>query len=157
MFLVACSTAVGAVLLVPSYFLARVDQNAAASALAASTQALAATGNGSDTDTVAQVSERVSLMKSYPRIPRVAAILSLITAAIPTGISISEISVTPNDSGSDAIVLSGTAGTRDDLLAFADTLKAASALSGVSVPLSQLAGEANIPFTLSFSFTSPQS
>lgn len=141
----------GAALLAPSYFLARVEADTMRNSLSASTQALASGQGASDTKTMEQISEQVSLMKSFPRTPHIAAALSALTRAVPQGVFISKVAIAPDDSGSDSISIFGIAGTRGELLAFAHTLQSSPSFSGVSVPLSQLAGETDITFSLSFS------
>ena len=153
--LAACAVFAGAALLAPSYFLARADANAAQNYLVASSQALTGGGTAGATQTLAQLSEQISLMKSYPRAPHVAEILSQVTNHLPVGVFLTRISVTPGSSGPDTISVSGVAQTRDELLAFADALKSLPAFSGVSVPLSQLAGETNVTFSLSFTSSQP--
>jgi Tfp pilus assembly protein PilN len=155
-FLSALAVVAGAALLAPSYFLALAAENAAQSSLTASERSLAAGGDSPGVAEIASVSEEVSLMKSYPSAPRVAAALSAVTADVPGGVSLSSIAMTPGGSGASELSVSGTASTRDQLLAFADSLKKDSRFSGVSVPLSQLVSGTNAPFSLSFSFT-PQS
>lgn len=149
-----CALAVfaGGALLAPSYFLAAVDEGAARDTLASSDRMLASESATGNEEVLAQAAEQVSLMKEYLRTPSIAAALSAFTARVPGGVVVSAVSVTPGAGGTDSVSLSGSAKTRNDLLSFADALRASSSLSGVSVPLSQLAGETDIKFTLSFSF-----
>ena len=151
-FLFVLAVSAGAALLAPSYFLALSAESAAQSSLNVSAQSLAAGGGVPDTVALAHDAEEVSLMKSYPRPPRVASALSALTMDLATGVSLSSVSVTPDDTGASSVSVSGTAGTRDDLLAFSDALKGDGRFSGVSVPLSQLVSGTDVPFTLSFSF-----
>lgn len=142
----------GAAALLPSYLLARADAMSAEVYLADSSHTAAASQRAADTETLNQLSEEVSLMKSYPRAPFVAQAFSALTQDVPSGVSLSAITLMPNDPAV-SVSISGVAGTRDELLAFANALQGDSSFSGVSVPLSELAGEANIPFSFSFSFT----
>lgn len=150
----ALSIFAGAALVAPSYFLASVDEGAARDNLASSNRMLASENATGNEEVLAHAAEQVSLMKEYLRPPSVATALSALTSRIPAGIVVSNVSVTPGTGGTDSVSLSGSAKTRDNLLSFADALRASSSLSGVSVPLSQLAGETDIKFTLSFSFVS---
>ncbi|MBU6370634.1 MAG: pilus assembly protein PilM [Patescibacteria group bacterium] len=76
-------------------------------------------------------------------------IIASIVSAQNKDIAISSISIVPDASGrSEDVSLSGTAGNRDSLTAFATALKATSGFTNVNLPIASLITEANEPFTI---------
>lgn len=72
------------------------------------------------------------------------------------GISISSISYTKKDSSSRQIVLVGVARSRNDLISFFKKAKQVSWAKVSDVPISSLAEEKNISFTMNLDVTSSQ-
>lgn len=157
LFLLSLAGIIGVAGLLPSYFIASAEADAAAHSLAASQQALQLGEKGGAPGTLALWTERVALLKDYPRPPLAASALSTLTAGLPPGVTFSKIVLTPEDGAHGTISLSGKAATRDALLAFVKELQGKSAFSGVSVPVADLATETDVPFSLSFSFSLPHS
>ena len=69
-------------------------------------------------------------------------------------ISISSVSYTKKDASHKVVVIEGAARTRNDLISFFKKAKQVSWATASDVPLSSLAGEKNIPFTMSLDITS---
>ena len=66
----------------------------------------------------------------------------------PAGISLNSFSIVPAEEGARAFFISGIAAERSILVSFAETIKQAGLFDAVLVPLSLLAKESGIPFTL---------
>jgi len=148
----AAAVIIGTLLFAPSFFISRADAEAAAQYLAA-----LKTGGApaSSAETLAAFTEEISLLQTFARPPLAARVLSAVTTSLPSGVYLSSIDITPSDTGGK-VSLSGIAGTRQDLLDYTAALQKNPLLSGVSVPVSALAGSRNLPFTLAFS-VNPQS
>ncbi|MBV9349529.1 MAG: PilN domain-containing protein [Patescibacteria group bacterium] len=147
----AIAVLASAALLVPSYLRATAEADAAARYLSASQKADAGNALGANSG-LALISEEADILKTYPRSPEVAEALSLVTAQLPKGVTLNNIAITPGDAGG-TMALSGIAVDRESLLSFVSALQKISAFSAVAVPVSALAGESNVPFTLTFPFT----
>jgi Tfp pilus assembly protein PilN len=142
----------GTLLFLPSYFLSSAEASASSDYLAALKG-----GKAPEPARIAELAaftERVSILKNYSRPPTVGRVFALATGDLPQGVYLSSLQFTPNDSGG-AVSLAGIASTRQALLDYTAALQKESAFSGVSVPVSALAGDKNIPFSLAFTFTSP--
>lgn len=66
----------------------------------------------------------------------------------PAGVSLSGFSVVPAEEGAQVFFLSGVAAERSTLVSFSETLRQAGLFDAVLVPLSLLAKESGIEFTL---------
>ncbi len=152
LFLFSLGIGVNAILLIPSFILAGNEADAAHRFLGAAEQAVSLGGKGGAPGILALTTERVDILKTYARQPQTAAVLSAVTAAPLSGISLATIAIAPNASAAGTVSIAGTAATRSELIAFVDALKATPLFSGVSIPVSDLASQANVPFTLSFSY-----
>lgn len=154
-FLLAFAVAAGAALLVPSYLLATAEADAAARSLSASQKTSSADDAASQT--LPALSERVSILKAYPRTAAVAGILSALTRALPASVVLNKTAMTFGgnaDAGGGTVSVSGTAGTRDALIAYAALLRGSALFGGIEVPVSELVAHTDIPFTLSFPLAS---
>ncbi len=142
----------GTVFLLPSYFLSQGAADASARYLAAAQQSATVREHAGATGALATLAEQVLILKQYQGAPVVVPAISEITGVIPKGILVSKIAFGKREDGTASLTVAGTAATRATLLAFVDALKAGGRFSGVSVPVSQLASDSNIDFSLTFGF-----
>ncbi len=155
-FILAVGVAMSATLLLPSYLLARAEADAAARYLAASQQSLDLRAQSGATAMLALLSERIRILTTYLRSAAVAPVFSALSLHLPKGVVLSTIDITTAEGGRGTVSVSGKADTRDGLLSYVSALQGIALFQGVSVPVSDLAAQANVPFTLSFSFTLPK-
>lgn len=150
-FLVAVAFAAGAGLLAPSYLLARQEADGAKQYSTALQQTLAlkqAAGAGAEMLTLA---EELKLMKTYQADPAIAGAVSALTAKLPKGVSITKVLIIPPGVSDGKIGIEGRSKTRTELLAFVNDLQANASFKNVAVPVSDLAGDTDLPFSLTFS------
>ena len=141
---------IGGGLLVPSYFSAKSDADAAQQYQLSSQQAADIQGGQAKEKTLAIFTERVSVLASYEHDAVVAKVLSSLTKSIPKGVNLSTISYTSDQSAGNSISIEGNAATRDALLAYIALLQQDPLFTGVEIPLANLGSDINVPFSLSF-------
>lgn len=150
LFLAALAAGSSAALLLPSYLFATADLMAAKQSFSDANAAVSPLP-APDMAAIDQASEEIQLMRTYPRSPRTASLIASAMHAAPNGVVVTQVMVVPASDGSAAVSISGKADDRGALLSLEGALRASGTFTGVSVPLSDLAGNADIPFTLSFS------
>ncbi len=151
-FMLALAVFAGAALLVPSYLLSKNQAESAERYFAAERLSAAQSDSSGTGRDVALLSERLSILKKYERQPAVADILSRIGTDAAGAAGLTIISMTFNANGSGTTTVSGTAPTRAALLSFGDKLSKESAFVGAQVPVSDLASDAALPFTIPFGY-----
>ncbi len=145
----------GAGLLLPSYYLARAESEEAVrylDALQGTADLRARTQTGKS---VQAFTEQVALLKEYGSRPFTAEMISRIQEHLSGDVSITTISVEYEAGDRGRISLGGSAKTRTALLTFAESLREELIFSGVSVPVGQLAGDSDLPYSLTFQFAKP--
>jgi Tfp pilus assembly protein PilN len=154
LFLIALVTVLGGLLLVPSFFLARATAQEAARYRAALEETVGLKERAGVAAQVATLSERVRLLDTFAASPATPAIVATLMDAMPRGVTLTALSIARTGTGA-SLVISGSAGTRDALLSLAASLKSVTTFSGVSLPVSSLVSDADIPFTIGFTYTAP--
>lgn len=144
----------GGLFLLPSFFLARATADSGARYRAALEETVGLRERAGVSAHVATVAERVRLLDTFSTSPVTPDIARKIIDALPRGVTLTTLSMTRRDGGA-AVSITGSAATRDALLSLAESLKSVSALAGVSLPVSSLAQDKDIPFSLSFIYTAP--
>ena len=152
-FLVAFMFLLGAGLLSPSYLLAREEANVAKEYSTALQQTLALKESAGAGAALTSLAEEIALMKQYQSQPAVADALSAVISKLPKGVSISKILIAPPIIADGKIGIVGNAKTRAELLAFVSALQENPLFNKVVVPVSDLAGDTNLPFSLTFFIT----
>jgi Tfp pilus assembly protein PilN len=142
----------GGLLLIPSYFLARASADASTRYVAALEETVGLRERSGVGATVATLAERVRILNEYAAAPVTPGIVTALIGAMPKGIALTSLSITRTSAGA-SVSINGSAASRDALLSFATALKDVHAFSGVALPVSQLASDKDIPFSLSFIFT----
>lgn len=150
LFLAALAAGSSAALLLPSYIFATADLMAAKQSFSDANAAVSPL-SVSDRAAITQASEGIQLMRTYPRSPRIASLVAAAMHAATNGVVVTQVMVVPAPDGSAAVSISGKAADREALLSLEGALRTSGTFTGVSVPLSDLAGNADIPFALSFS------
>ena len=149
-----CALAVivlNALLLAPSYLLAKEQTAARENELATLEAAAASTGAGSFASEIATYAARatalVKLGASRPDVPILASILGIPHA----GVSLTGFSFSANHQ----VVITGVATTRDALRAYDLALSGAPFVASVSLPVSAYAAESDLSFTMTIVLVSP--
>jgi hypothetical protein len=103
------------------------------------------------TDTAARIKDikaKTSVLKTVSAAEPLASVLGRITARMIPGVKLSGIALKRSvDQG--AIVVSGVAATRDDLVAFSKSLQGEPSFKNISLPVSTLAKATDIGFSIS--------
>jgi hypothetical protein len=138
---------VGCALFVPSY--AFLDSKRDAALLEKSALSSAGADATALEAEVAAIKEKIRVIEDVSAEPSVASILEHVLDKRSTGISITALSLrrTPGGAGS-AIVVSGTASTRDLLVAFSKSLQGDLSFTKIDLPVSSLAKSKDIPFSI---------
>ncbi len=142
----------GIALLVPSYLFARAEAEISAGYVATTKETAGLRERAGSGSVIMLLAERMKIIKDYERPPITAQIFSKLQAPLPSNVSLQKISVKYTGRGTGEILISGVAGTRNALLAYAQALQKENAFSGVIVPVSQLSLDKDIDFSLSFLF-----
>ena len=151
LFAVASLGAAGILLLLPSYFFLR--SNGIVLATERDTLAGYATTKMA-TALAGTVSDMNGRLRVFPDTeagsPLIAGLIDPILKVQDPAIQINEFDYKPGTASSTAVVtVSGTADTRNDLLAFADKVKGIASFSNVQVPIGSFIKDSNIGFSLS--------
>ena len=137
------------VVLTPSYLVIHADADQAEEYVQTATELASQRAKGQSPETLARFHEAVSLLTKTARPPSYAHILDLTTQDRPLGVTLSSLSVVYEDSGAARVTLAGTARTRAELIAYANSLKKVPELSQVVVPVSALVADVQADFTIS--------
>ncbi|MES2014656.1 MAG: hypothetical protein V4437_02470 [Patescibacteria group bacterium] len=151
--LLTVATLAGSAFLMPAYFLARGEADAATRSLAASEEnakLYAATGAMKD---VSLLKERLAILKDYESDAVTELILSRLAGDASGDVGISSISVSFSSATAGKVSIAGKAKTRSSLIDFGKKLSDERIFSGVSVPVSDLVNETNLDFSIPFAFT----
>ncbi len=140
----------GALLLTPSYLLARDEAESAKRYLSALDESAGLRERSGALSVVAELKEVLELSKLFAEPPVTADTLSAITSHVVAGVRIQKIVFGKTEEGKTSISVAGIADTRAGLLSFAEALKADATFEGVTLPVSQLAQDTDIEFTLHF-------
>ncbi len=147
---------IGAALLLPSYFFIHAEADQASAYVETAGSIADQHAKGAAQDTLAQFNEAIRLLSGADRNPVFAHLMTLITESLPRGVGVSTVSVVYDDSGNATIAVSGTAGTRAELLAYSDALKKVGELKNVTVPVSDLVADVDGSFSLTATWDRPR-
>jgi hypothetical protein len=141
----------GGLLLMPSFFLARATAEAGGRYRAALEETVGLRERAGVSARVAMLAERVRILDTFSLSPVTPHITTTVTDALPRGVTLTSLSITRTGTGA-TLSITGSAATRDALLSLAESLKSVSAFSGVSLPVSSLAADKDIPFSINFAY-----
>ena len=143
---------IGAVLLIPSYFASQASADSYERYRDALEGAVGLKERSYVSDSISRLAERVRVMSDYGNSEFTASLIDALGNNLSAGISVTDISFTRSDDGA-TVSLGGTAGTREDLLVFVESLKESSAFSQVTLPVAQLVVEEDVSFSIKAVFT----
>jgi len=149
--LVSCAILVGGALLVPSYVVSERAADSGERYLAALEETVGIRERAGVTDDVRALAERLRILGDYSSEVSYGPFFEDAFFELTSDIRVGGIAFTK---GSDAlqVSISGNAKTRTALLSFADRLRQSGHFEGVSVPVSQLAVDENIPFSITATY-----
>lgn len=151
LFLTAGVFFVGGALLIPSYLLSTTQADSYERYRDALSGSIGLKEREKTEIVVLSLAERLRILSVYSERGRVVDALASVLARQPEEIAITGIAAGRADGGF-TISLQGVAETRSDLLAFVDTLRENTALVNVTLPVSQLVVEQEVPFSISAEF-----
>jgi hypothetical protein len=143
-------------LIAPSYFVIHAEADQAEEFVATATKLAAERAKGQSQEALARFHESVTLLTGAGRAPSYAHILDLTTQERPSGVGLSSVQVLYDDKGNASVVLSGTARTRAELIAYSNALKKVPELTNVVVPVSALVADTNASFTVTATWMRPK-
>lgn len=138
-----------AVFLVPSYVAVRAER----SAILGESKQYQETEFHTERDdavrgAVREANRDVAVLGAWHKKASSSSLLRRVIGARPGGIFISSFFYEAKESGEDRIVVRGTADTREALIAFTDALRREDAFENVDLPISNLAKDRDIAFSL---------
>lgn len=97
-----------------------------------------------------EIDSKLSFFQANIKNISLADYFSQIVNLLPEGIRLNSVSFAKNktNKNGDTVIVSGTASDRDSLVAFSTLLKKSNLFSDVSVPVSSLTKERNLPFSM---------
>jgi Tfp pilus assembly protein PilN len=152
LFAAAVSIFFGGLLLVPSFFLARSTAEQAARYRSALEETVGLKERAGVAHDVSVFAERVRVLDALAAAPIVTDAVGKITDAMPKGATLTAVSIVRTDTGA-TLGITGSAATRDTLLSLAAALKDVGGFSGIALPVSSLASDKDIPFSISITYT----
>lgn len=139
------------VLLLPTYLYLSGAVQERTLALASLSDTLAGSEEQEIQARVAALSEDAAYLARLAETPKASAAVSAVMALPRPGVTLTGFSFAPSASGGATMALTGQASTRETLRAYEDTLKAASFVKTVDLPISAYAKERDIGFTVMLS------
>ena len=150
---VSLVVAVGGVLVAPSVFLAQNAADASERYLAALEETVGLKERAGAGEQMAVIAERVKILSTVA--PALSTpIIEDVIRAKPKGVKLNAFTIDRTASGAN-FSIAGVAVSRDALLTFVDALRATPSLSGVSLPVSSLASNEDLRFSLSLQYKNP--
>lgn len=150
-FMVSCVLLFGSALLLPTFILLRDEAQVSAQYLETSEASLRLAERSAQGRKVAALIERQRILVPYAKQGSAADMLTALLATRPNGVSITTIGYMHKD-GATEVNFSGTAPTRTLLVGFTDALRRSAAFESVSLPISSLIADEDIPFSFSVEY-----
>ncbi len=102
--------------------------------------------------TIAETNQKIAVFSLTESEAKFSSVLALLDEIIPTGISITDMTLAVSKEGikKTQLELRGNASTRESLVAFVDALKVQEGFESVELPVSGLVKDSNIDFNMSF-------
>ncbi|HVU06464.1 MAG TPA: PilN domain-containing protein [Candidatus Paceibacterota bacterium] len=149
----AVAFALGAVLMLsaaalaaPSYIILSAKR-AAASLSATKTTAAGAEGNASLESRIRDIKAKIGVLKTVADSKSIVSVLDRLVGQITPGIILTGMTLKRSE-GPGGILVSGSAATRDALVAFSKSLQGEPSFQNVALPVSSLAKSSNIGFSI---------
>jgi len=140
----------GSIFLLPSFFLSNAKKQAMEERRDIIEQSIAVREQEASLTTLTDANEKLLLLSPPSDTVSLLELLTVVVEAQPSGISIREFFYTArnSDDGNNELRLSGVAERRENLLAFQNALRKKPIFSSVTLPVSNLAADQNISFSL---------
>lgn len=151
---IGCAFLISAAFLGPSFILATRAGEAAERYAQAAEESVGLKERSGVSESMRVLNERVSLLDAGSLYPQSTEIIEAMLKPLPRGVSVTAFAYATGE-GAANVSVSGVAETRVALLAYAEALRASGQFEGVNVPVSQLALDADIPFSISGTFRTP--
>lgn len=145
---------IGLFLLLPSWVLSTYKEQEALSDVAAVHESPMENHLQSVSDTITQTNRTLAVMNTL-LYPEAAPLFQDILSRQPAGVHLTGFSYTLADDGTASIVASGNALTRNILVSFEKSLEKSSLFASVNLPVSNLAKDTDIPFSITLSVKKP--
>lgn len=144
-----------AVLLLPSYLYVRLQVEERAQQLAALTATVTSAEEQEANARIARLSEDAAYLTRLAELPKSSTAVAAVIALPRPGIALYGFTFEQKGEGGATMIVSGRAATREALQSFEQTLKNASYIDHVDLPIGAYAQERNIEFTVTLtgSFT----
>lgn len=141
------------VALIPTYVLVRAQMNGAIAHDAETKESADIAELESD---VARTEATLAVLKKQPKVSTMSTFVHAVEASAPSGISFKTFSVGYEKNTLTALTLQGTAQRREDLIAFKRALEAQPVFISATIPISDLAREQNISFSMTIGLAPSQ-
>lgn len=147
--LLAVVLAVAIVLLIPSLILTEARFQQHQTVLESVTAASTSVSTQQNQEIIQSANQKLSVIQSATNNQlEPTDVVSLITDAQPVGIMIRRLTINPTSETNAVVTITGTARTRDGLLAFENNLSTRSQVTAVDLPIETLARRQNAEFSL---------
>lgn len=146
---------VGGVLLIPSYFAARTSADSYERYRDALEGAVGLKEREYVSTSISALNERVRIMEDYAGSPFTADFVDTLGERLSSDIAVTALSFNRGEGGA-AVAFSGTARTRESLLAFVESLRESPSFTDVTLPVSQLVVEENASFSIQAVYVAPE-
>lgn len=147
------AVAIGTVLLVPSYVVSERSADASERYLIAVEETIGVRERAGVTDDIRTLAEQLRILNEYANEPPAKPFFEDSLASLSSEIVVTGISFTKGDDAL-GISLAGRADSRAALLAFVEALQENGRFEGVTIPVTQLALDSNIPFSITATYRS---
>lgn len=152
-FLLTASLAIGGVLLIPSYVVSERAADASERYLLALEETIGVRERAGVTEDVRALNERLRILESYASEPSSKPFFEDVLFDLSPNIIVSGLGFKKGESALSVSIV-GQAATRAALLAFVERLRASGKFEGVTIPVTQLAQDADIPFSVTATYRS---
>jgi len=140
---------IGLILLFPSYLVSQINAQNTASLLEAIQQELQKSKSHVATpEDISALREKIALLNAAKSSVSVSNLFSIIVAKKGNAVQLSNFTFKKNSDGTLELAVGGNARTRDALTQFSRALEADPAFSAVDLPISSLAKDKDIDFTM---------
>lgn len=153
LFFVAGACATGALFVAPSLFVVILQEKSLRAERVAQEQYT--TTNASTLEAVLkQADQKLSILAAKYAHPSVTDLIKVITEIKPLGVTITSFQYVHPHGKAGVLAISGTSATRDALVLFEEALEKESRITDVQLPISNLANNTNLSFTITVTVAS---
>jgi Tfp pilus assembly protein PilN len=139
---------IGAVFLLPSYFLSETKEASVRERTSIIEQSIAIREQEARSGLLVETKQRLELLSFKRSNSAVTGTIQTIVTHKPAGVSISQFLYTKQREGQSTLTIEGFAKQREDLLAFRKALEQEREFQNVELPISNLAADRDVKFTI---------